>query len=308
MTTGTFDVVVVNWNSGNDLAACLRSIVSHANGYVGRIVVVDNASVDRSVETVRGIAGIDVIAESVNHGFGRACNIGARDCRADYLLFLNPDARVPARAFEQIDEFLSRPHNSKIGICGIRLMDEAGHVARSCSRFPSALRILAHAIGADKIVPRWGQRMNEWDHLSTRTVDQIIGAFFVIRRSLYEKLGGFDEQFFVYFEEVDLSYRAVREGWSSVYLAEIAGVHSGGGSSKRIKARRLFYSLRSRIIYARKHFSRAAFCFVLVATLALEPFARIVVAACRFSLNSVWETMCAYGMTVRWFISGGCAR
>jgi GT2 family glycosyltransferase len=84
-------------------------------------------------------------------------------------------------------------------------------------------------------------------------VDQLIGAFFVVRRSLFESLGGFDERFFVYYEEVDFSWRARQAGYSSVYLPGVHALHHGEASSGQVKGRRLFYLLRSRALYARKH-------------------------------------------------------
>ena len=96
--------------------------------------------------------------------------------------------------------------------------------------------------------------VSEWAHDETREVDQVMGAFFFVRRSVFEALGGFDERFFVYFEDMDFAVRARERGWRSVYLATAQAFHRGQGTTERAVPRRMFYFARSRILYARKHF------------------------------------------------------
>jgi len=142
--------------------------------------------------------------------------------------------------------------------------------------------------------------MREWDHEQSRRVDQVIGAFFLVRRALFEALNGFDERFFVYFEEVDFAFRASRRGMGTMFLADIKAFHAGGGTSGQVKARRLFYSLRSRILYARKHFSRMGYLLVIVTAFGLEPVARSVNHLVRGQLVGVRETLVAYRMLFDW--------
>lgn len=122
----------------------------------------------------------------------------------------------------------------------------------------------------------------------------------MVRRTTFESLGGFDERFFVYFEEVDFSYRARQAGWRSVYLADVQAFHAGGGTSNQVKARRLFYSLRSRLLYAAKHFSTAGTALVFLATLLLEPLSRSALALARRSWPALRETWQGYAMLWRW--------
>jgi GT2 family glycosyltransferase len=118
--------------------------------------------------------------------------------------------------------------------------------------------------------------MLEWDHADTRRVDQVIGAFFMIRRSVFEALSGFDERFFVYFEEVDLAFRARQAGWNSVFLADASIYHKGGGTSEAVKDLRLFYSLRSRLQYGHKHYTWPERLVVWTITFGLEPLTRVL--------------------------------
>lgn len=262
--------------------------------------MVDNASSDGSEQTALDRPGVTLICSSENLGFGKACNLGVMQASSEYLLFLNPDAAVYPGTLEKALAYMQDPINAQVGICGVQLVEDTGRVSRSCARFPSAIGFLAHAIGLDRLYPRLGHFMVEWPHDSTRQVDQVIGAFFLVRRTLFEDLGGFDERFFVYFEEVDFSYRARQAGWRSVYLADVQAFHAGGGASNQAKARRLFYSLRSRLLYATKHFSAAGVGLVLLATLLVEPLSRSALAVAKFSWPALKETWQGYAMLWRW--------
>ena len=108
--------------------------------------------------------------------------------------------------------------------------------------------------------------MSEWAHDTDREVDQVIGAYFLTRRALFQKLGGFDQRFFVYFEEVDFCVRARTAGSTAFFLAGAQAFHRGGGSSEQVPAQRLFYSLRSRMAYSHKHFTKTGSSTVAFAT------------------------------------------
>ncbi|WP_026143047.1 MULTISPECIES: glycosyltransferase family 2 protein [unclassified Thioalkalivibrio] len=295
------DVVVVNWNGGGQLVEAVETVMANAAGLVGRVVVVDNGSTDGSADKVAGMAGVEVIRAGANLGFGAACNLGAREGGSPYILFLNPDTRVGRESLSVPLAFMERPENSDVGICGIQLRDEADGVSCSCSRFPTFTRLLSGALGVEKL-PGFraaGIKMAEWDHGDTRPVDQVMGAFFLMRRDLFDGLGGFDERFFVYFEEVDLSYRAHQAGWQSVFLADAQAFHAGGGTSRQVKAHRLFYSLRSRLLYGFKHFPRWQAWVLIGITGVAEPLTRTAWCLARRDLAGVRHTWSAYRMLWR---------
>jgi GT2 family glycosyltransferase len=293
-------IIIVNWNSGPQLQDCIASISQHVRRLVEKVIVVDNGSMDGSDTSVENISDVTLIRAGINLGFGKACNLGAQHAKSEYLLFLNPDAALYLDTLSKALAFMQDPANSAAGICGVRLLDGAGHVSRSCARFPSAVGFVAHAVGLDRFFPRLGHFMAEWDHGQTRVVDHVIGAFFLVRREVFDTLNGFDERFFVYLEDLDFSYRASQAGWKSVFLADAQAFHAGGGSSKHIKARRLFYSLRSRLLYAFKHFSWAGAWAVLLTTLLIEPVSRSVLAITRLSWSGLRETWSAYAMLWLW--------
>lgn len=293
-------VVVVNWNAGKMLISCLASIVDYGAGLVDEVVVVDNNSSDRSDLIAENLPNTTLLRAGANLGFGKACNLGAQHVQSEYLLFLNPDAALFRDTLPKVIEYMQHPANSRVGICGVQLLDEFGRVSKSCARFPHPISFIAHAVGVDRFFPKLGHFMADWDHEKTREVDHVIGAFFLIRRDLFESIGGFDERFFVYLEDLDLSRRVRQAGWTSVYLTGARAFHAGGGTSNQVKARRLFYSLRSRLVYAFKHFSKVNALGVLLATILVEPVSRLAFALLRRSWSGFKETWIAYGMLLRW--------
>jgi N-acetylglucosaminyl-diphospho-decaprenol L-rhamnosyltransferase len=301
----SIDIIIVNWNAGPQLLECLKSIAAadRTSIQVQRVVVVDNASSDHSLPTT-DIAGLPVtiIQNKENRGFARACNQGARGSAADYLLFLNPDTSLTAGSLMQPIGFMERPENHRIGIVGIQLLDSAGRIAPTCARFPTPGRFFSMMLGLDRALPSLfpSHFMLEWDHRQSREVDQVMGAFFLIRRCLYDAVDGFDERFFVYFEEVDLSLRARAAGWRTFYLSTVHAYHHGSEQvRKRMQPTRLFYSLRSRILYAYKHFNIGAATVVAVGTLFIEPMSRLMISIVRRSPSQLAETVKAYALLWR---------
>lgn len=294
------DIVIVNWNAGKLLKECVDSVIKYSDSCVSNIVVIDNDSSDGSEMFLDDQVSVKLIRARKNLGFGKACNLGASHCNSEFILFLNPDARIFGDTLSKVQSFMVDNENAKIGICGVKLYDENGHISRSCSRAPSAKAYFSEAIGLTKIFPSLGTAMSEWNHLDTRIVDQVIGAFFFVRRTLFVSLQGFDERFFVYFEEVDFSYRARKEGWCSAYFCGAEAFHKGGGSSDQVKATRLFYSMRSRIQYVFKHFNVPSVVLVLCITLLIEPVSRSVFALLKGSIVSFKENLLAYRMLYGW--------
>lgn len=295
----SIDIIIVNWNAGGQLHKCIESIAITQNSHItlNRVVIVDNASTDDSLFDIENSSlPIFIIRNKENRGFSAACNQGAQDSRADYLLFLNPDTILYTDSITLPVVFLASKENYGVGIIGIQLIDETEHISRSCARFPTVGVFFTKMMGLDRIFPVFfpSLLMNEWNHSSNREVDHVIGAFYMIRRSLFVSLGGFDERFFVYLEDLDLSYRARQTGWKSYYLADAQAFHKGGGASEQIKATRLFYSLRSRIQYGYKHFGFLSATGLWIGTLSLELIVRLVLAVGHGSKKELQETMQGY--------------
>lgn len=282
------DIIIVNWNSGDWLRKCLASVERHGGGRTARVIVVDNGSADGSADVDQPGIDLHIIRAGSNLGFGAACNLGAREATAPYLLFLNPDAALLPGSLEGAIDFMESPAAADVGVSGIRLIEEDGAIQRHCASFPSWRTFVGAAMNISKL------QMNAFDHREDRDVDHVIGAFYLIRRALFDRIGGFDERFFVYLEDLDLSKRVYEAGSRIRYLAAPQAFHKGGGTSERVKATRLFYALRSRLLYARKHFHGPGFAAVLLTTLAIEPIARLVRAIARRSPAELADTCGGY--------------
>jgi len=289
------DIVIVNWNAGAQLRECLASVAAAArSGFtLSRVVVVDNASNDRSLEGLDELGlPLTIIANEQNRGFGAACNQGAAGHASTYVLFLNPDTRLYANALTEAVAFLESPGGERFGFCGIQLVDAEGRVHRSCTRHPRPRHFAAALTGLTRLAPGWfpSHFMTEWDHAEDREVDHVMGAFLLVRRSVFEELHGFDERFFVYLEDLDLTLRAKRLGWPAMFLARAQAFHRSGGVSEQAKPARLYYSLHSRMTYGHKHFGRMTARALDVGTLTVEPVIRTLAAVVRGRPRELGET------------------
>jgi hypothetical protein len=269
--TDNVSIIIVNWNSGEHLRLCLESIFEHATEAFKQVLVIDNVSTDGSERAAKDHESVELIQATSNLGFAKACNLGAQQSKSEFILFLNPDAKLFSDTLNASLKYMNNPENQQVGICGVQLIDEQGKVAKHCSRYPTFSSMLSHSLGLSRLFQKLGYDMSDWSHNETREVDHVIGAYYLVRRELFEKLNGFDERFFVYLEDLDFSFRASKAGWKTVYLAEAQAFHLGGGCSSQVRARRLFYSLRSRLLYSFKHFSRWQGGVVVVVTCIAEP-------------------------------------
>jgi N-acetylglucosaminyl-diphospho-decaprenol L-rhamnosyltransferase len=281
----SLDIVIVNWNTGPFLGRCLDSIAraDHTAMRPGSIVVVDNASTDGSLRPAEAADGVIVLRNDRNRGFGAACNQGARIGRSDLLLFLNPDTELEHDTLTRLHACISKGAPHDVGVFGAQMVNRAGERVSSCSRFPTLWLAVSEATGLSRVAPRRFPRR----HLSPSeiagggVVDQVIGSFFVVSRELFERLNGFDERFFVYYEEVDFAYRARAIGRSCYLCADVRVYHEGGVSSDRFRATRLYYSLQSRTEFARKHWPRWQGAALVALILGIEIPARLAVAVAR---------------------------
>ncbi len=267
------DIVIVNWNSGCHLRECVAALDNSTGADRLNLIVVDNASTDRSaIDLVVDRTQLRLLANADNRGFARACNQGAREGTAPYLLFLNPDVRVEASTVETAVASLHDPGHSDVGILGVQLVDNEGRIQRCCARAPTVATLLLHRLFLDRLCPGLvpPHFLTGWDHCGTANVDQVMGAFLLIRRAIFEQLGGFDERFFLYYEDVDLCRAARQAGWRVLYYAGARAIHAGGGSTNSVKAWRLYHLAISRTEYTGKWHGRVAALALIVLTICLE--------------------------------------
>lgn len=300
---GELDVVIVNWNTGGYLADCLESICASAKeaDWLGRVIVVDNASTDNSLELAAPWLrepAIALIRNAENRGFGVACNQGARAGTAALLLFLNPDARLLPGVVERISQFLASPAGKDVGICGVRILGDDGQPGVVGGPFPTPRVLIGHMTGLARVAPALFPRRHPLAPIESQFMDHVIGAFLTIRRHVFEQAGGFDERYFMYHEEVDLCLRCRESGWLTFYLADVHVFHTANVSSDKIHAKRLFYVLRSRHQYSLRHWTRLESAGITLLSLTVELLARMATEIFRRRRPFPGETLAGYGMYV----------
>jgi N-acetylglucosaminyl-diphospho-decaprenol L-rhamnosyltransferase len=254
----TLSVVIVTYNSENHVGTALRALEKAATATNFEVIVVDNASVDASIATVRTeCPDAIVIASPENLGFGVACNLAVRQARGEFLLFLNPDSEADPAAVDLAVEYLAKHHEA--GIVGGRTRYPNGQLNPTCcSTEPTLWSAFCYATGLSSVFRRSRvfnpEALGSWDRDSDRAVDVITGCFALLRTSLFRSLGGFDERFFMYSEDTDLCRRVRDLGLQCVHLSEVGLVHIGGGSDN-IRAVKWTKLLCARLQYYDKHWS-----------------------------------------------------
>jgi N-acetylglucosaminyl-diphospho-decaprenol L-rhamnosyltransferase len=300
--TSSVEVVIVNWNTGECLQACLASIAAGRREMLRRLTVVDNGSTDHSAAGLDTTAlPLQVLCNHENVGFAAGCNQGAAGATASYILFLNPDTRVFADTLDTMVRFMDSPAATGIGICGAEIVDDQGRPRISCARFPTLRIFLGKMTRLDRLFPRVfpGHHLTPAETAQSREVDQVIGAAFLVRRDLFERLSGFDERYFLYFEEVDFALRAHQLGAESYFLKDARVVHAEGRSSSNCPDLRLYHSLRSRLLFANRHWARWQGHALVALTLAIELPARLIRGCMRGDRRDLAATLAGSRRLIR---------
>ena len=262
-------MAIVSFNTREVTRRCLKTLESQVEGLSSEILVVDNGSQDGSVEMISTeFPRVRLIQAGRNLGFAAANNLMLAVAQGKYLVLLNSDAFLAPGALQLALEHMEQ--EPRVGLGGARLTGEDGSWQPSARMFPSvlndfmALSGMAHRFQKSRF---FGRADRTWaDPLEETDVDWVPGAFSIIRRSMLEKVGGFDEAFFLYYEEVDLCQRIKAAGYTIHYWPDVVVVHLGGESSKSLLnsarsgsgAQLTLWRLRSEFLYYRKHHGSVA--------------------------------------------------
>jgi GT2 family glycosyltransferase len=261
-------VVIVNYNVRAFLENALVALGKSMRGIEGEVFVVDNASDDGSVEMVRQkFPEVRLIVNKTNLGFAAANNIALRESSGEYLLLLNPDTLVQEDTMHRMIDFLAT--HIDVGLAGCRILNPDGTLQLACRRtFPTPWVALSKIIGLSAMFPGsklFGKyNLTYLDPSEMHEVDAVSGSFMFLRRKVFEDVGGLDEQFFMYGEDLDWCYRIKEAGWKIFYVPSTQIIHYKGESAKRsdLDEVKLFY--RAMRIFARKHFHRGYLFDVLI--------------------------------------------
>lgn len=263
-------VIIVNYNVKYFLEQCLCSVkkaMDNREGLAGgnlssqtEVFVVDNYSTDDSLAYLRPrFPFVQFMVNTENLGFARANNQAVQQCRGKYILFLNPDTILPEDCFQQCFSFMEQ--HSDAGALGVHMIDGSGRYLPESKRgFPSPWVSFCKMSGLTRLFPtsKWLARYY-LGHLSpaqTHRVDVLSGAFLWVRKEVLDKTGGFDERFFMYAEDIDLSYRIQQAGYRNYYLPSPVIIHFKGESTRKdARYIKLFYT--AMIQFVQKHYKGA---------------------------------------------------
>ena len=249
----SIDVVVVSYNSAETLVECVAPLTNSPRIHV---TIVDNASTDGTPDSVVDL-NIEMLAFGTNHGFAYGCNRGWESGTAPFVLFLNPDARIEVESVQRLVEALNR--NPGTGLVGPRILDADGALDFSQRRFPRLRSTYSQALFLHRVFPRasWSDEViREPDtYGSGHTAEWLSGACMLVTREALQRIGGWNEAFFLYGEDQELCRRLWDSGYSVLYEPTAVAVHIGGVS--RPRAELLPTLARSMILYANMHESRA---------------------------------------------------
>lgn len=259
-TTMKLSVVIVNYNVKAYLEQCLRTVYEALKGMEGEVFVVDNQSTDGSVEMVqREFPGVHLVANQQNMGFSRANNQAIRQCRGEYILLLNPDTVVGEDVFHKVMAFMDA--NPKAGGLGVKMIDGTGRFLPESKRgLPTPTVAFYKIIGLSRLFPNsksFGRyHLGHLPEDETAPIEILSGACMFLRRSVLDEVGLLDESFFMYGEDIDLSYRIRLGGYENWYFPQARIIHYKGESTKKSSVNYVFVFYNAMVIFARKHFTR----------------------------------------------------
>jgi O-antigen biosynthesis protein len=233
-------IIIVNYNVKELLTQCINSIFEASQNVKTEIIVVDNNSFDGSVDYIKnkfpGHTDIKIIPSDINLGFAKANNVGAKYATGEYILILNPDTILQEDTIEKTLSFYKKTQNAGAVTC--KLILPSGKLDLACRRsFPSPSVALYRILGLSRLFPKskiFGKyNLTYLDENNTCEVEAIVGAFMLIKKEIYDKVNGFDEDYFMYGEDIDLCYRINKAGYRIFYYPETSVIHFKGESTKK---------------------------------------------------------------------------
>jgi GT2 family glycosyltransferase len=252
-------ILIVNWNTRELLRSCLQSISQHAPRVDHEIILVDNASKDGSADMVRSqFPGVTLIACERNTGYAEGNNIAFNAARGEILLTLNPDTEFEDDSLDRAYDYLKS--HIEAGCLGVKQIGMDGLIQHSIRGFPTFLGIVGDVTGLGKRFPGTvfdSYRLSSFDYSKAGLAPQPMGTFLMFRREALDAVGDphapFDENFPIFFNEVDLLYRLREKSWDCLYLPDAHVLHHGGESTRQVKKSMIWESHRSLVRYLRKH-------------------------------------------------------
>lgn len=226
-------IIILTYNSTKYIEKLIKGIDEFNEGEDFEIVVVDNASSDNTVEIIQNLkvknqnfkSKIKIIENERNYGFAKGINMGSKQASGEYLLFVNPDAEWNSGSIDDLVSVFEG--NEKIGVVGGKLIDKNGHAEKSAGKFLGFWESFLTAFGLDEV---FGIRFSPNEY---RQVDFVSGGFMAVRKKLFDSLSGFDENLFIYVEDMEFCFRAKKAGLLTYFVPNVILEHESHGSSTR---------------------------------------------------------------------------
>lgn len=252
-------IIIVNWNTRDYLEKCLESIQAHPASAVQEVIVVDNASADGSAQMVQErFPHVTLIRNSENAGYAMANNQAIELSNADFVLLLNPDTQITSGALDVLLKF-ARTHPDAAAV-GCRLISPDGKVQSSCRSFPDPMPVLFEYLKLSYLFPKskkiGAYRMTYFDYAQEAEVDQPMASCLLISKTALDDIGKFDQDFPVFFNEVDWCYRAKQKGWKVFFTPSAEVIHEGGASTRQVKPAMRKESHRALRKFYEKHYKK----------------------------------------------------
>ncbi len=252
-------IIIVNYNVKEFLQNLVHSLQKALIGISHEIIVVDNASNDGSVEFIKNkFPQITLITNKTNLGFSKANNIGLKHAKGKFILLINPDTIVREDTVSKMIDFMNS--HPEVGLAGCKILNPDGSLQLACRRsFPGPWTSFCKVTGLSTLFPKSKlfarYNLTYLDENLTYEVDAISGSFMMMKKEVYDKVGGFDEQFFMYGEDLDLCYRIQKSGYKVYYFSETQIIHYKGESTKRSNLDETKYFYDAMHLFVKKHFS-----------------------------------------------------
>jgi GT2 family glycosyltransferase len=307
----TVSIVIVTWNGKKYALECLDSLRGLNSALAIEVIVVDNASTDGTPQTIRELyPEVNLIQNGANLGFAKANNIGIAATNGDYVCLVNSDVVVPPGCFEKMVAYME--DHPDIGLLGPKMLSPDGGVGKSVNRLPTAWNYFCFALGLHFLVPNsklfGGYIMDGYPYNKTEDVEVLTGWFWMVPRNALTQVGGLDERFFIYGEDIDWSYRFLKAGWRVVFFAEAEALHYGAASSGQAPHRFYVEMVRANLQYFQKHHGRLGGVGFLIGT-GIHELLRIAVYGIVYCFDRHRRPSAAFKVTrslscLRWMTGG----
>lgn len=276
-------IIIVTWNSENEIGECLNSIIDNTNDLNYEIVIVDNNSSDNTAEVIKKIAEekfhrIKVILNTDNKGFTKACNQGIISSSGEKVLFLNPDTRIEGGAVKVLLSKLSESENT--GAAAPQLLNEDGTIQKSCRTFPDyfdmfcEFSLLTYIFPNSILFSNW--KMNYFSHDEERKVEQPMAAALMVKRKVLKEIDNFDERFKMFFNDVDLCKKIYDKGYSIIFYPDSKIIHEKGVSIYKDRERMIRIWNEDCLSYFKKYNNNILLYGWLYISLKISGFLRIL--------------------------------